>query len=521
MKIVLASLVVLFVTAAPVASQSSGPELVWTHADDGVNWIGYHVALGNHGTQVFAHPDNYAMHALLLSAHDTAPPTPVWIASTYPADPVASDSAREADVHASLCVESTGVPGEYEMKLHRYSSAGLQWTYTFPEYTIARGFLAVSTSGDRIVAAVPHPTSGGNHLLVFGPDSPTPLTIHELPTGTIWSMQLATGGAHLILGINQHARILAIPSGTELASLFFGQQTSSFDLALSGDGSVFLHGGSFGGKVGVRFWNGDGYVLGYTYEPLGADTNDAISCIEVSDDGTRAAVGISEVYPSTKIRVEAFEIGTGARSMREELSSSGKYQNHVADLAMSADGSRFAVATFGDEPDLVDEVRVYAADQDTPLFTLNLPGSAFNVDMSADGLWVVAGSKGVHANELGHGGRYDLIHLGGADLRVTGTPSVASAISLELYGEPGDAAFLLLAPGPADPPVVVPFGTLYLDPATLWVLPLGAIPGSGAYAFSAHLPSDPVIVGATLSLQGATTPPKHLGHDWVPLTLLP
>jgi hypothetical protein len=42
---------------------------------------------------------------------------------------------------------------------------------------------------------------------------------------------------------------------------------------------------------------------------------------------------------------------------------------------------------------------------------INFPGSAFGVDVSVDGQYVVGGSKAVHANQLGGGGRIELIQL--------------------------------------------------------------------------------------------------------------
>ena len=42
---------------------------------------------------------------------------------------------------------------------------------------------------------------------------------------------------------------------------------------------------------------------------------------------------------------------------------------------------------------------------------IDFPGSAFGVDVSADGQYVVGGSKAVHANQFGSGGRIELIQL--------------------------------------------------------------------------------------------------------------
>ena len=53
---------------------------------------------------------------------------------------------------------------------------------------------------------------------------------------------------------------------------------------------------------------------------------------------------------------------------------------------------------------------------------IDFPGSAFSVDVSSDGQYVVGGSKAVHANQFGSGGRIELIQLQ-ASPTPTPTPS--------------------------------------------------------------------------------------------------
>ena len=63
--------VLLLVTTTPLVAQVTPPELVWTLRDNGAQWIGYYVSMGNEGTQIFAHESNYAMAGLLFSRHDS------------------------------------------------------------------------------------------------------------------------------------------------------------------------------------------------------------------------------------------------------------------------------------------------------------------------------------------------------------------------------------------------------------------------------------------------------------------
>jgi hypothetical protein len=70
---------------------------------------------------------------------------------------------------------------------------------------------------------------------------------------------------------------------------------------------------------------------------------------------------------------------------------------------------------------------------------INFPGSAFSVDVSSDGQYVVGGSKAVHANEFGSGGRIELIHLQAAPTptpTATATPSPTPTVTPRFTATP-------------------------------------------------------------------------------------
>jgi WD40 repeat protein len=507
-------------SARTQSNEGTPPERVWTLAAPGgaENWVGEFVSLGAWGTQVFCHRSNYVTGGMLLSRHDGDPPTPVWDVPTHPDDPEAADSAVETDVHASLARLPTGEPNSYQVFVRLFRSHGLEWTYSYPHATGGRYGLDVSRDGQTIVAAIHNPVDWSNDVLIFGPASPEPVHAWTLPAGTIWSMDLAEGGQRLVLGSHQTIHVLDVTTGEVLWTLTQGPVLSSYGLALNHDGTLLVRLNP-ANQLEFRRWTGSTYALEFAQVlPPGG----IVSQIAISRDDSTCAYGISFPWPSTVVYSECLDLASQSLTMSERVESWGEYQNTCLDVAISDDGGVFAVAQAGDAPGLVDEVRVFSRYSEAPLYTLDLPGSAWNVDVSPDGRWVVAGSKGVHINQMGAGGQIDLIHLDTNALELAGTPSVGGAGTLTLHGEPGQQAWLLYSTALADPPPVFPWaGMLFIDPAALRAFPFGTIGLDGSLSAGLAWPPEPELVGVTLHVQGLLTPPKALTPDWLPITLLP
>jgi hypothetical protein len=484
---------------------------VWTHP--GSWWIGEQVGIGNHGTQVFTHYYLNDTAAALLSVHDGDPPLPVWELDTHPDNPMDVDSADYSDVHVGITRTDTGTMNQYVVKLSKYSSQGRDWVYTYPHLTTGRMIAAVSADGQTIVSVISNPITSRPDLLVFDPDSPIPTASFALPAGGAMKFDLATNGERAVIIIDLTVYVVEIATGNILLANSESSAYGTRGLGISGDGSVVASGQS-GNGLRLYEWNGSTYVPTWFHVTPGG-----VRALDVSEDGSTVAYGIGFAYPSTRIVTECVDVPTKTVTMSEDISSFGQYQNTVWEVAISADGEIFATATFGDEPDIVEEVRVYHKHRSVPIRTLNLLGSAFSIDVSPDGKWVVAGSKAVHGNESGHGGQIDLLHLGGTDLAVYTTPSVGSTVTFETFGNPGSPALLLHSPTLASSPVVFPeIGTLYLTRSSMSVIPMGPIGPGG----SASLPwTVPGPVGTTHYFQGFQVAPRRLSECWVPVTFLP
>ena len=486
----------------------------WTH--EGEWWIGYHIAIGNHGTQVFTQYGLNDTAAALLSVHDPGfLATPAWEWWTDPEDPSMVDSAERADVHVAVTQTETGVPNERVVRIAKYTSAGFDWVYTYPHLTAGRAVVGTSADGQVIVAAVGNPLSGLNDVLVFTPEEPTPVGRFVLPGGTLWNFDLAADGRRAVFGVHMTVIVLDLESGAYLYDVEHPFSMSNIGMGISGDGSVFATGAWH--SLRVYEWIGDQYQLDWSLPRASG-----LRAIDVSEDSSTVVYGIGFQYPSTRIIVESADIASRTVTRSEDISSTGEYQNSVMDVAVSADGTVSAAACMGDAPDVVEEVRVYHKHRDRPVHTLNLPGSAFAVDVSPDGRWVAAASKAVHGNELGHGGRVDLLHLGGLDLALDGTPSIGTSVTFTVYGTPGAPARLLDSTGLAPTPLVLPgIGTLYLDPAALSVTTIGRIRAHGSACTELAIPNDPALVGVSHYFQGRTHRPDRLTDYWLVVTFLP
>ena len=115
--------------------------------------------------------------------------------------------------------------------------------------------------------------------------------------------------------------------------------------------------------------------------------------------------------------VYLFDLASGDMLGSYPVSGSGMYQGTPVGAGSNDDGSVMAFASWGTEFHGWPEVMVFNRSVQL-IGQIDFPGSAFSVDVSSDGQYVVGGSKAVHANQFGSGGRVELIQL-----QVTPTPS--------------------------------------------------------------------------------------------------
>ncbi|MCY2959440.1 MAG: hypothetical protein NTY35_04680 [Planctomycetota bacterium] len=508
----------LATTPSSIGVNTSGA--LWTYPDNGEGWVARAVTLGNAGTEVFTEFDTAADRASLLSGFDVTPVVPVW------ADPVAIASTN-VRVHGSdqtgLFVSCRQIPvtqnGPRSVVVSAYTSSSsmAQWSWTFPTPTYGGSRAMVSADGRRIVAGMLDPNTATLHVAVFDGGSSIPTGYFSRSVGLqLQAIVLSEDGHTLYAATQSGGYLFDVDTGTLIQQIVLLQSFAAQDI--SGDGSIL----AVGYFNGVDVW--ERQAAGNYLRTWQGSWPGSIVCqqLDVSEDGSTLVLGFGYFDQNLRVRIEAIDLATKATLMVDEAQGGGSLQNIVAKVATSANGQRFAVGLWGDEADLVPELRIYRRGQNTPVATYNYGGSVYDLAMSRSGDRVVVGRKAVHANTLAGGGSVDLYSNGDEDFVAVGTPSIGRKVDFELWGAPNSPARLLLAPHPSTNLFPIgSIGVLYLRRSELTILPMPMTDSVGYSRGEYQLPLDPAAIGTTLWFQGLTTAPRRFSRDFVQLTILP
>ncbi len=401
-------------TVAVSADDRGGPRpltpagLIWSHPDGGLAWIGNSVSLGNNGSEVFTEYDLNNEATELFSVNDTNPPTAIWSDATS----VGSEnhqvaSAEATNTKVAIHTINFGTP-QASVVLRKYTSLSPvpDWTYGWDFAGTAH--VGISRDGQTIVAAVGNGVNGTADVVVFTPASNVPVSYTPIAIGAnndIRGFDLSADGSTLYVSSSGSPTAYIFDVAT--ASVVFSQNIgASFDShAISGDGKVFAF-GNFG-SMSVYEKTGTFYTNTHT-QIVGGPCYCAM--IDISDDGSTIASGYTFYGTGYQtVQIFALDVPTKGTTMTDTVSiSNPNVQNIVSALSISANGQRFAVGLWGDGAGPVAEARFYARNQNAAIGTVNLPGSVFGIQISADGNKMVSGSKAVHANQFGNGGSIDL-----------------------------------------------------------------------------------------------------------------
>ncbi|MCC6406784.1 MAG: hypothetical protein IT453_06445 [Planctomycetes bacterium] len=504
------------------AAKSTAAGALWSYGDNGLAWIATAVSIGDRGGQVFTEFDQNSERAELFSVYDTSPPTPVWTDTT----PFGTEFRQVASADAQpihVAIDQVVLGGQMTTRqaiLRKYtSSSGTpDWTYTFAPVINAQSNVAISRDGQRIVAAIFDDTNWEVEIAVFAPGSNVPLSYTAVPTGTngyLRGFDLSSDGSTLYFTGGTTAYLFDVASAQVVHT---SPLNALFDShAISGDGKVFAN-GSFNA---MYVWEKQGATWVNTFTRSVAGQCYCAE-IDISDDGSTIASGWTFYSNYLTVRVEALDVATKATTMSNVASGLGSKQNVIADVSISADGKHFAVGVWGDAGGIVPELRIFDRAQNAPIATIDTPGSVFDVEISADGKRAIAGSKAVHANDFGNGGRLDLLDAGGSDLALRGAPRIGATVQFDLHFTPGKNAFLMQSLGEDPTPATFPgIGTLHIDRATLTFLPAGTVPAGGVATKSLSIANNPALVGTSLYFQGFSVPPRQFSSDWIKMTILP
>src|SRR4029077_3996965 len=130
------------------------------------------------------------------------------------------------------------------------------------------------------------------------------------------------------------------------------------------------------------------------------------------------------------------------------VSGTGVYQGTPVGAASNDNGTVMAFASWGTQFHDWPEVMVFNRNVQL-IGQIDFPGSAFAVDVSSNGPYVVVASKAVHANQFGSGVRVELIQL---QATPTPTPTATATPSPTPTATPRSTA----TPRPRPTPAVRP-----------------------------------------------------------------
>lgn len=493
---------------------------LWTRAT--TEWTPKVVSIGAHGTQVFSQIEFGQDHAELLSGFSPNPATPAWTSNVAVAGMNAyCESAETSDVHATVHQivqnnqQSTRVA---TVSRWRSGSTTPEWTWSFPGTTFGLSRVGISADGSRIVAATIYPSEMRLRLAVFQGSNGTPVYQGDISTFGLHlrGFELSGDGNTLYLTSNSSLHIWNVNTHASVYQIVLPGMFDSH--AISGDGRVFAWGEFNKVHVYERGTNGT-YSQTHVREVPGSLVCDRLG---LSANGSTLAIGWHYYDTNQRVRIEALDVATKAVTMVDEAQGTGTYQNIVSAVSVSDDGQRFAVGLWGDQGNLVPEVRIYRKNHNAPVALHNLTGSVHDLEMSGDGERIAVAWKPVHANTFAGGGGFSLYAFEQMDFFVTGVPGVGDTIAVEFTGPANATARLLWSRGQATAPNVFPgVGTLHLRRTDLVSVPIGNADGSGTAVTTFALPTSPTQIGQSLYFQGYFTTPRRLTDDWARVTILP
>lgn len=511
------------VALCSAANAQIDPGMVWRHQSTPTEaWAARSVSIGMHETVVFSQFEGFGQSARLISTFAPDPaPAEFDIDGPYYAGRVQSDSASEADVHASWFVRRNFASDSLRPTVCKYTNTSTQadWEWTFP-FTVANGHGGVHVTGDggTVVSWAYDPVASLVAIAIFRDESGVPADYETWSIlGTARNSAMSDDGSRFCINGGNKTGVFDVATGDLIWQTSAGSMTGEA-LAISADGSMLARGLIFS-QVQVYSQQGAGYVQSFTDSLTGA----ACKVLDFDDEASRVFMAYN--YPANqKTTVLRVRDVAGAGTWSQTIAAQGAYSFGTHDLDASRDGQCFAVALSGDEANTIPELQVFTANGTgfQVTFSQDLPGTAFDVELTGDGRSVAVASKSTHENVIANGGQVDLFDVAPRDLRVQGVPRVGSAVVLEQHVGSGRHAITLASSKRArDPLAVGNVGTLYLDRNALSSVGNGTAGPDGIVERVIDIPNNAALIGSKVFYQTLKTGPRQLSEDWVCVSILP
>jgi len=316
-------------------------------------------------------------------------------------------------------MESNAAGNDFRQQSFTSTSNGTpDWSFPYPvsdsNLPASSRKVATSRDGSTIAAVVSDSVTQNSTLYVF--DAATGAIRQTVPgSGSVRmdSVELTDDGS--IALIAEETPNLAVLIDTATGNTVFsvaGSGGGNIFYRISGDGHVFVVGGF---SFDVYAFNGTTYTNVIHFSQATSWFGGA--CAISRDGSTVGTFGANYANNWLTGAVYLFDVASTNMLGSYPVSGTGMYQGTPVGAGSNDDGSVMAFASWGTEFHDWPEVMVFNRNVQL-IGQINFPGSAFSVDVSSDGQYVVGGAKGVHANQFGSGGRVELIQL-----QVTPTPT--------------------------------------------------------------------------------------------------
>ena len=323
--------------------------------------------------------------------------TPLWIHSdteTYTA------AARDADRFASVTINS-GIAGATIRGWQESDSTPL-WTNDIPDCNVSGYCLQVSPDGALVSVGLRMAEGGGTpRIYNFDGDTGATISTFDGADGNPRALVLSDDGSLVATRFSATVYVIETATGTERWSAGVG--ASADPLAFSGDGNLLASGWT---SMRVYQWNGDTYQFEWSNTGGGSSWY-LRQCAFSADGSALVAAWYTTNYDQNK--VQWFDPASSTPLwVHTPEPSGGTYQDIPATLAVDETGLLCAVGSWGDQLNQNPELHIYHRDGPTPIFTVDCPGSMFDVAICSrtdgGGAYVSACGKNVHANQMGSGG---------------------------------------------------------------------------------------------------------------------
>jgi hypothetical protein len=349
--------------------------------------------------------------------------TPAWSFSSFGSG---NSGVAVSQTNRSGFMESNAAGNDFRQHGFRSTSNGTpDWSFPYPvsdpNLPASSRKVAASRGGYNIAAVVSDSVTQNSTLYVFDANTGGVLRTWTDPL-RMDGVALSSDGELALVTQDNRATVFGVSSAQVIFSVA-GSGAGNIFYPISCDGTVFAVGGF---NFDVYAWNGMTYaqVIHFTRPNFWFGGASTVSC----DGSTVGTFGANYVNGWLTGEVYLFDVASGNMLGSYPVSGTGMYQGTPIDAASNASGTVMAFASWGTQFHDWPEVMVFNRNVQL-IGQINFPGSAFSVDVSTNGQYVVGGAKAVHANQFGSGGRIELIQLASPSPTPTASPGATATPS--------------------------------------------------------------------------------------------